>query len=101
MSTVESNTPKPSLGRIVHYTLNEFNAEYINETRKTSGRGNPVNAGEVYPLMISRVWSSGPNDLTPETPVNGQVFLDGTDTLWVSSVVLGDGPGHFAWPARV
>lgn len=33
--------------------------------------------------------------------VNGQVFLDGNDVLWVTSVVQGDKPGQWHEPERV
>lgn len=101
----------PSIGRIVHYTLTDSDAEQINRRRADAVRnmhmhragvadgsqvhvGNEVYAEEVYPLLITRVW------LTPES-VNGQVLLDGNDTLWATSVTEGEGPGHYAWPARV
>jgi len=64
----------PSVGRIVHYMLNENDAEQINR-RRTSGQdistrieadkwplgphahiGNQARAGDVYPMLIVRVW---------------------------------------------
>lgn len=105
---------KPTIGRIVHYTLTEQDAAAINKRRADARNlnaagvtlasqdlgpqihiGNQVSEGDVYPLIITRVW--GP---TPESSVNGQVLLDGNDALWVSSVSLGEGPRHFAWPTR-
>ena len=102
MSTVEAPQLKPSLGRLVHYTLNESDVARIDQQRQYEPyRGNDVQVGDVFPMDIVRVWSAGPDDLTPDTAVNGQVKLDGNDTLWVTSVTLGDGPGHFTWPPRV
>lgn len=101
MSTMEAPRPTPSLGRIVHYTLSDYNAEYVNEIRQTTGRGNKVEPGDRFPMIIVRVHSNDPSDVGPDTHVNGQVFLDGTDVLWVTSVGVGDGPGHFTWPERV
>jgi hypothetical protein len=102
----------PSIGRIVHYKLSKFDAEQINLRRKhaqermdwhralKSGAqvhvGNTVEEGDVFPMMIVRVWGS-----TPESCVNGQVFLDGSDTFWATSVSVGFVPGSYAWPARV
>ncbi len=99
----------PTIGRIVHYTLSEQDADAINVRRANTRRheadhreaanglqvhvGNPASEGDVFPMMITRVWPG-------ETLVQGQVFLDGTDVLWVTSVAEGTGPRTFAWPAR-
>ena len=55
--------------------------------------GNPVNEGERVPMTITQVWPNefGPNHLG----VNGQAFLDGNDSLWVTSVEEGDQPGQW------
>jgi hypothetical protein len=39
----------------------------------------------------------------PKSPygVNGQAFLDGDQTLWVTSAPQGDWPGSWDWPERV
>ncbi len=84
----------PTIGRIVHYTLNEQDASRIKDIRGFgSVVGNVPEAGQVLPMLIVRTWGD-----TPESPVNGQVFLDGNDVLWVTSRLVGEGPGHFAWP---
>jgi hypothetical protein len=54
--------------------------------------GNAVVEGEVYPLIVTRVWSPG--------CVNGQVLLDGNDAFWVTSATEGTGPRTWAWPIR-
>ncbi|WP_374978112.1 hypothetical protein ACEYYH_10550 [Microbacterium trichothecenolyticum] len=113
MSDINATAPVPTLGRIVHYTLSEDDAARINKRRddavetahrnklnpEATGKqvhiGNRVNAGEVYPMVIVRVWGT-----TPTSSVNGQVLLDGNDTLWVTSVSVGDGERRFQWPAR-
>lgn len=96
---------KPSIGRIVHYTLSEGDAEQINR-RRTTGRaiadrletgawplgaqahiGNHAEAGQVYPLLITRVWPSDTG------AVNGQVFLDGNDVFWATSRTQANYPG--------
>lgn len=85
---------QPTVGRIVHYRLSEQDAQQITDRRRDAGVfGNPVPAGDTYPMVIVRVWST--------TLVNGQVLLDGPDTLWVTSVTLGDGPRTWSWPPRV
>jgi len=87
----------PTIGRIVNYTLTEMDATKITQarTKNLDTGGNAVHAGDVFPLLITRVWGS-----TPESSVNGQVLLDGNDSLWVTSASVGEGPGHFAWPTR-
>lgn len=89
---------KPSAGRIVQYRLAQDDVNAINEQRgvSTAGlRGNPVAVSQVYPMMIVRVWTEDPK---PTDAVQGQVFLDGNDTIWKTSVHLGDEPGTFFWP---
>lgn len=106
---------KPSIGRIVHYKLNAHDAEAINRRRQDAFNknaagvtlasqelgpqihiGNGVAAGEVYPAMIVRTWGD-----TPESCVQLQVFLDGNDTYWATSVAHGEGERQYTWPPRV
>jgi hypothetical protein len=109
------STPVPTIGRIVHYKLSEADAEQVNRRREDAHRhyrgpvgsatieftgdqrhiGNRVQEGDVYPMLIVRTWGS-----TPESAVNGQVFLDGNDVLWVTSVGEGEGSRRFVWPTR-
>ena len=100
---------KASIGRIVHYTLTSYNAEAINKRRadgfahmsehrnNSNGVmvhvGNSVNEGDVYPLVVTRVWT--------ENSVNGTVLLDGSDTFWATSVTQGEGLGFWFEPPRV
>lgn len=98
-----------SVGRIVHYTLSAHDAELINRRRQRPSAqddppwpqgamahvGNSVAEGDVFPLVVTRVWNQDPGT------VNGQVLLDGSDTLWVTSVTPGEGGCHWAWPPRV
>lgn len=89
--------PLPSIGRIVHYTLSEQDAGRINARRLADPTsGNRVAVGDVFPMTITRVWGD-----QPTSAVNGQVLLDGSDVLWVTSVSLGRGARHFVWPPRV
>ncbi|MGH7687818.1 MAG: hypothetical protein ACREN2_13525 [Candidatus Dormibacteria bacterium] len=106
-----SEIPRPTIGRIVLYMLAGQDAEEINRRRghatanlsahreRSDGSqihaGNSVAAGDVYPLVITRVWG-----LDVTSAVNGQVLLDGNDTFWATSVTAGDGPRHFTWPQR-
>ncbi len=86
----------PTIGRIVHYTLSEQDAAAINALRgRSTFRANPAYEGEVYPMMIVRVWGN-----SPDSAVQGQVFIDGNFTLWATSVSHGEGPRTYAWPER-
>lgn len=87
---------KPTIGRIVHYTLGESDVANIKERRGDAHLGNRVEVGQVYPAMIVRVHGD-----TPTSFVNLQVFLDGRDAEWVTSRAVGMGPGTFAWPGMV
>jgi hypothetical protein len=113
---------KPTLGRIVLYKLDENDEAHINRRRTTGAAiaerinnnhignphletwpigaqahiGNEVKAGDVFPMMITRVWWESDSDA-----VNGQVFLDGNDVLWATSVSEGEGGHAWAWPPRV
>lgn len=97
-----------TVGRIVHYTLTQEDADQVDRRRADfvasprphSGHqahvGNVPGVGDVYPAMTVRV------DRTWSPPsVNLQVFLDGNDVLWKTSIPEGDGPGHWCWPPRV
>lgn len=97
-----------TVGRIVHYRLTNAEAEEINSRRQdarvngrthrdTSGAqihmGNTVAPGETVPMIVVVAWS--------DTLVNGQAFLDGTDSLWITSAHMGEGEGQWMWPPRV
>lgn len=98
----------PTPGRIVIYCLSAANAEAINRRRADARRmidwhrehktgamvhvGNDVKEGDTFPMIVSRVWGD-----TPDCYVNGSVMLDGTDTLWATSVKVGEGPGTYSW----
>lgn len=107
---------QPTIGRIVHYTLSGQDAERANRRRvphETPERrpggakwprqaqahvGNYAREGDVVPLMIVRVW---PDEYGKGVPgVNGQAYLDGNDSLWVTSAKEGSEPGTWAWPPR-
>ena len=101
------------IGRIVHYTLGEEDAQQINRRRTTSESisvrmhhlpmpawptgaqahiGNEVKAGDIFPMMVTKVWQQG--------YVNGQVLLDGTDCFWATSVTEGIAGHNWSWPLR-
>lgn len=99
-----------TIGRIVHYTLSEQDAEQINRRRddqrehahRTRGAdetgfqahvGNHAAAGVVYPAVVVRFFGGA--------GVNLQVLLDGNDTYWATSRVEGEGPNTWSWPPKV
>ena len=100
-----SDPVAPTIGRIVHYRLSAVDVGEINRRRNgdphspswPSGAqahvGNYVNPGEVVPMIVAKVW--GPDC------INGQAILDGNDSLWVTSALLGDGERNWSWPPRV
>lgn len=92
------------LGEMVAYRLSSKDVDAINRRRDQANAsraqhsatangtmihvGSKVNEGETYPMLIVRDWPNLPN-------VNGKVFLDGNDELWVQSVNEGPDPGQF------
>ncbi len=85
---------KPTIGRIVHYTLSENDIE-ANQV----GSGN-VKAGDTVPAIIVRAWGTDPT-----SAVNLRVFLDGPKDLWLTSRLGAASdqinvPGFWNWPPR-
>jgi hypothetical protein len=87
----------PTVGQIVIYTLTQSDAEIITRRRTSADSvknrlsrnppewpegaqahvGDPVAAGDQVPLVVTRA--------NPPS-VNGQAFLNGNDTLWLTGV---------------
>jgi len=103
-------------GRIVLYKLSGDDAEQINRRRTNSASiadrlsketwprgaqahiGNEHRAGDVVPVIVVHVW---PDEYGPGFEgFNGQAFLDGNDTLWVTSIKEGPEQGQWMWPER-
>jgi hypothetical protein len=96
-----------TVGQMVLYTLSEGDAVEVNRRRahatfhlnahreRADGSqihvGNEVAGGDVFPMVVVGVEGSG-----SLAAVNGQVMLDGNDTLWVRLVREGSGPATFA-----
>jgi hypothetical protein len=115
-------------GRFVQYMLTADDAEEINRRRTSAGSikermdpkasrvrpvgnegpvvgqtwpegaqapiGNRAVGGQVYAALIVQDWHDGQGG----TALNLQVFLDGNDVLWKTSVLQGPGPGTWVWP---
>jgi len=104
-----------TIGRIVHYRLSAADAEQVNRRRTAHAPsdvygnlppwpacaqrhvGNAVHEGQTLPCIITQVW---PNEYGNHEGVNGQVLLDGSDSLWVTSRKEGTEPGEWSWPPR-
>lgn len=112
--------------RLTRQDVKAINRRYVDGTQhygehrqKADGSvvhvGNQHHAGDIVPLIIVRVWENEfPNPVAPnwlpgdEEPefheplssygVNGQAFLDGNDSLWVTSAPHGDFIGAWNWP---
>ena len=97
------------IGLMVLYRLTQANANNTNMRREDAANniekmraerpgfqahvGNPVGEGERVPMTITRI--DVPTDYASLTRVNGQAFLDGNDSLWVTGVAEGDQPGEW------
>lgn len=79
----------PKMGRVVVYVLSGVDAQVIAARRPIGYNGNPVCAGDEFPMIITRVWSP--------SIVNGQVILDGDDSYWVTSAEISHDPAHRRW----
>jgi hypothetical protein len=83
----------PALGRQVLYRLTAVDVTRIQGQRDGSLiQGNQVSYGQQVPAIIVNL------DPAPSTSVNLHLFLDGTDSLWVTSRVYGGGEGQWSWP---
>lgn len=98
------------LGEMVIYTLTAANAKKVNKWRadavtndaaaKNSGyvvhTGPTVKLGDELPMVITRVWAdtySTGYGAEEGNFTNGQVFLNGSDVLFVQNIKEGVGPG--------
>ena len=94
-----------TVGRLVLYKLSADDAEQINRRRADNADhtaanedwptgaqahvGNPAQEGDLLPTLVVKVWE---NNL-----LNGQVFLDGNDSLWITSAAQGGETGQWDW----
>jgi len=111
-----------TIGRTVIYKITDQQANEINRRRTNGGDiaarikqntdstsmwpigaqahiGNSTFGGEEFPLVVVRVW---PNEFGEgKSGVNGQLMLDGNDSLWVTSAGEGIENGQWHWPEIV
>ena len=98
----------PTKGRIVWYVLAADDAAKINKRRHDANAhldyhrsnatgvmvhvGNEAKEGAIYPAMVVETFGDKPN-----SRVNLKVELDGNDSFWATSIIVGEGPGHYHW----
>ncbi|MFG3438314.1 hypothetical protein ACGF0J_13815 [Nonomuraea sp. NPDC047897] len=94
-----SETPAPTIGRIVHYKLSGHDVSMIDlhNMQSYGGQGivrSPVKLGDVYPAMVVRTFEGA------EKTANLQVLLDGNTSYWATSRSEGPDQGQWSWPPR-
>lgn len=103
MDRTKSQEIPVTVGRLVLYKLSEADAEAINKRYADYNQaevpawpmgaqahvGNQAQAGDLLPTLVVKIWEG--------QMINGQVFLDGNDTLWKTSVEQGSEAGQWDW----
>ena len=87
-----------SVGRIVQYVLSQQDVDGIVVRRASGSRtGNPPMVGDVVPAIVVQPHPG------KELSFNGQAFLDGNDSLWLTSVPYSteSKPRTWHWPTKV
>lgn len=85
----------PSVGRIVHYKLGNYEVE--NEINERMSSINRHEVGQIVPMLIVKVHAPD-GQANEQTSVNGRAFLDGDHDLWVTSRQQGDGLSQWSDP---
>ena len=78
------------LGRVVLYRMSDFTLARV---AALDGEVNRPRPGDLLPMLITKDWGDG--------LVNGTLFLDGADTLWMTSVKEGHRDGEFQVPVKL
>jgi hypothetical protein len=60
--------------------------------------GSEVQEGQQFPLIVTKVFNTE-NSLS-KSQVNGQLILDGSDTLWVTNIFYGPEKGQWLFIER-
>lgn len=91
-----SDDQTPVIGRIVRYTLDQADVNFITARRAAAAiEANPVSSGMEFAAMIAFV---GGNEDTG-TYINLRVILDGNDFYWAEQPDQGYGTGQWHWPS--
>lgn len=81
--------PKPSIGRIVHYTLDEEDVKSILEEKEVLHE-----VGKIVPALVVAV--------NEDCSIAAQVFLDGPNEIYfIDDVFQGNENGTWRWPQKV
>lgn len=92
MADTKTETPDPTVGRIVHYTLTDGDIARIeNDRLATLGYGNRPHAGDTVAAIVT---------LADGRTINAKAFLDGNDNLWIAGAAEGDDAGQWHYPAK-
>lgn len=85
---------QPSVGRIVHYRLQPWEAAEIMRRRaETHGyQAMPVSIGTALPAIVVEAHGGSMLGL--------HVLLNGPDSFWTQSGSEGEGDGMWSWPPR-
>lgn len=88
------------IGDTLIYRLSQYDVQrFAQGNRLSREHGNPLNIGDELPLIVAKVW---PHEFGEGVPgVNGQVILDGPETLWVTSVQEGNRPGTWRFREQI
>lgn len=109
---------KPSIGRIVHYTLSEFDPAVIDQQSPEIVDGqrvrNGVRAGDVYPAVVVAVFDAASGCANLRVLLDGRADYWATSRCWDNPEAIAtrfspspnhDGPGYqggtWHWPERV
>ena len=82
----------PKLGAVVIYRVPQKVADEVNGLRTTAAHrhaGNKVHVGDELPLIVTKVH---------EKSFNGQLLLDGNDTIWITGTHYGEEAGDCIEP---
>lgn len=97
-SAADPKAAKPSIGRILHYSLSELDVARI---RAAVGFNvnfcEPHRTGDILPLIVTDVVGKSDDG---HVLVSGQVLLNGTFSHYARSVREGKAPGTWQWPSR-
>lgn len=85
----------PGIGRIVQYMLDQDDVNAINSLGPLDReRASKHILGQVIPVLVTNCFG----ELNEDTVINGQGFVDGNFTVWLTNRKQGNGPGYWRDP---
>lgn len=87
----------PRRGQMVLYSLSASDVSEIGRVKEArGGQSNSCREGDVIPFLIVQPWSH--ELLIPvDASINGQGFIDGDFTIWLTSRHQSDEPAPGCW----